>query len=168
MKRIYLIGITGVGKSTFGQTLANVINFGFHDLDECAANRSQMSISDYFEIHGEAEFRALEHECLMMTEKLTHTVIACGGGIVEREDNQEWLKKQDVVIYLHRGLEGIVADLDARHRPLIKGHPEMLYTLNARRDPLYRLVSKFSVDNGSVTEGLRAVIAFLKEEGVLS
>lgn len=167
MNNVYLIGIMGVGKSTFGQTLANVIDFSFHDLDECITTNTQMSISNYFEINGEAAFREVEHQCLIHTSNLQKTVIACGGGIVEREDNRQWLKEQDTVIYLYRNLDGIIATIDPQHRPLIKDNPSLLYEINAKREAYYMEVSSLQIANQSMTDGLKEVIAALIAKGVL-
>jgi len=167
MKNIYLIGITGVGKSTFGQTLANVINFSFHDLDECITQRSQMSIASFFEAHGEKAFREEERNCLLKTEQMDRTVIACGGGIVEREDNREWLKQQEMVIYLQRDIEGIMATLETEHRPLVKDDPSALYALHARREALYEDVCTLKINNESMTDSLKEVITELRGKGIL-
>jgi shikimate kinase len=167
MNNIYLVGIMGVGKSTFGQTLANVINFSFHDLDDCITTNTQMSISNYFEKNGEVAFREIEHGCLLNTIKMQRTVIACGGGIVERADNRQFLKEQDTVVYLYRNLDSIIATIDPQHRPLIKDNPSMLYQINEKREAYYFEVSSMQIAIESMSDGLNEVIKALISKGVL-
>lgn len=167
MSRVYIIGITGVGKSTFGQTLANVINFNFLDLDEQIAMDNQLSIDDIFMNHGEAGFREREKACLFKTEGIQRTVIACGGGIVELPENRDFLKIQPAVICLERDIEGIVLTIDGSRRPLIKENPGVLYELYRRRKPLYEQVSTVSIDVEALTVALRQAMAHLLEKGLM-
>jgi shikimate kinase len=48
----------------------------------------------------ELEFRRLEHFALSKVLQDENTVISCGGGVVENEDNYSLLKTQDYCIWL--------------------------------------------------------------------
>jgi shikimate kinase len=99
-QRIYLIGMPGCGKSTFGKKLATAFNYDFIDLDkeiELAANKS---ISQIFEEQGENGFRKLEKEALIKTTLQTQLVVACGGGTPAYENNMKQINLAGLSIYL--------------------------------------------------------------------
>jgi len=49
IKRIYIIGLMGSGKTTAGKALARKLSFPFYDLDDLIENKIGMTISKYFE-----------------------------------------------------------------------------------------------------------------------
>ena len=62
---IVLIGFMGAGKSTVGRLLADRLGLAFQDVDEVIAQRSELSIPDLFERHGEPHFRDLEQATIV-------------------------------------------------------------------------------------------------------
>ena len=63
---------------------------------------------------GEAAFRALETETLSRYASRSSLVIACGGGVVTREENYALLRQNSTIVALDRPLE----QLSSRGRPL--------------------------------------------------
>ncbi|MEO6633063.1 MAG: shikimate kinase, partial [Mucilaginibacter sp.] len=51
---IFLIGFMGCGKTTLGRKLASRLGYMFIDLDHVLEARVEMTIAEYFSIHGEA------------------------------------------------------------------------------------------------------------------
>ncbi|WP_373316348.1 shikimate kinase [Staphylococcus marylandisciuri] len=94
----------GVGKTTFGQYIADLNNLSFVDLDEYIVKNESQSIPTIFNDYGESYFRSLEakylHECLTK-----FNVIATGGGIIEGDESYELLRKQKFVIWLDCHIE---------------------------------------------------------------
>ena len=80
MKRIFLIGYMGSGKTTLGKAYARENELAFIDLDWYIEERMHQSISDLFAKQGEAGFRKLERKMLHEAGEFEDTVIACGGG----------------------------------------------------------------------------------------
>lgn len=127
MKRIYLVGMPGSGKSTSGKRFAKAMVWGFADLDKLIQLRSGKSIPAIFEEQGEAAFRELEQQCLYETAASQFLVVACGGGTAAWADNMDWMLQQGLVIWLdisaaelkRRILEG------RSERPLFKGLDEL-------------------------------------------
>ena len=51
---IVLVGMMGVGKSTIGRKLAQLLGLSFADADEEIEQAAQMSVAEIFERFGEA------------------------------------------------------------------------------------------------------------------
>ncbi len=142
---VYLIGITGVGKTTFGKALATRLNYRFIDLDEFIIARQKKSIAALFEI-GEQYFRGVESFALRSVGDSLSTVVATGGGVVTSDANIDYMRNSGFVIYVKRPIETIVATLDVTSRPLLAGDAEQLYHLYEARQVRYQSAAHFTVD----------------------
>lgn len=100
MNNIILIGFMGSGKTTIGKLLAEEYSLEYYDIDEFIEENTKMSIPEIFKKAGESWFRDQEAFALTCLTDATNRLIATGGGIVEREENLETLKKGGTVIYL--------------------------------------------------------------------
>lgn len=143
---IWLIGMPGCGKSTVGKKLAAKMKKNFCDADDYFTGRFDMSPEEYINRFGEQEFRQKESEALKELSFMTDSIVACGGGVVERISNLETLKNSGIVIYIKRDLE----KLETKGRPISKKvGTEALYE---RRHKLYeewcdRAVVNDDIDN---------------------
>lgn len=172
-KDIFLIGMPGCGKSTIGRMLAERIQRDFIDMDVLFRDTYHISPSTCIKNKGEDEFRANESELLRNITKwedsatkdnvksfgggVRKRVISCGGGIVVKEENKEFLKKDSVVIYIKRDLE----KLTSKGRPLSEQNGvEKLFKERAAK---YEGWSDCTVDNnGTVEECLDNILKFIK------
>jgi shikimate kinase len=155
-KNIILVGLMGAGKTTIGRHLAKRRNLQFIDLDHEIEARTGVKIPLIFEIEGETGFRERESKVLDEISRQTGLVIATGGGVVERPENREVLKRTGTVVYLHV-LPQLLYER-TRHdtnRPLLQVADPLhrLKELFARRYPLYREVADVVVNGrgGSVS-----------------
>ena len=64
MKRVFLIGYMGSGKTTLGKAYSAATGLQFVDLDWYIEERMHKSISDLFAERGEDGFRLLEQKML--------------------------------------------------------------------------------------------------------
>ncbi len=141
MRNIFLVGLSGSGKSSVGRLLAERLGIPFYDTDVLVEEQCGMSIAAIFEQHGETYFRDCESRMLVsVVRKPEGAVIATGGGIVLRKANRELLHKQGVIVYLSvhhtTALERLAAQYEAlvaigqtpEIRPLLAG-PDPLGTL---------------------------------------
>ena len=80
MKRIYLIGYMGAGKTTIGKALERHTSLSFIDLDCYIEGRFRKTISQLFAEKGEASFRELERRMLHEVSEFEDVIISCGGG----------------------------------------------------------------------------------------
>jgi shikimate kinase len=90
----------GAGKSTVGRALGNRLRVSFVDLDSRIETRCQMSIPRIFAERGEEWFRQQEHEALASISGDGDTVIAVGGGALERPDNRRLMRQRGVTVWL--------------------------------------------------------------------
>lgn len=145
MKNIVLVGLPGCGKTTLGKLLAKSLGFSFIDCDEVIEKTEKKAISRIFEEFDEDAFRDIETKTLRNLLSVQNTVIATGGGCVERRENFEILKSLGTVVFVNRPLECIIGDIDISKRPLLTGGNHRLYALSERRLPLYKEVCDLNV-----------------------
>jgi shikimate kinase len=99
--RIFLIGLTGCGKTTLGKKLALQLGIEFVDLDEYITKKEKSTIADIFANKGEAYFREIEAKCVREVCKLKKVVVATGGGAACFHDNMTVMNIAGVTIFLN-------------------------------------------------------------------
>ncbi len=83
---VWLVGLSGAGKTTLGPLLAARLGFAFVDLDAEAVDGLDETIEDVFRTGGEPRFRALEAEATARMAGRARVVVATGGGWMARSD----------------------------------------------------------------------------------
>lgn len=155
-KSIAFIGYRATGKTTVGKMLALRLGWVFLDMDDLLVNRFGMTIKQWVEKYGWESFRFQEARLLREISLRSKIVLATGGGVVEKSENLEILKKNFFVIWLSCSVEEIVKRLakdekSIDNRPSLTGQGllEEVQSVLDRREPLYREVSdvEISVDN---------------------
>ena len=123
MKKIILLGYMGCGKSTIAQNLSKITNIPFLDLDNCIEKKTNLSIKEIFEKHGEIYFRKLEHEMFLeLLQSSENSIIGLGGGTPCYANNHLLLQREDITsIYLKASIETLYNRLvyNKSKRPLI-------------------------------------------------
>lgn len=152
-ENIYLIGLMGAGKTTIGRLLAKSLKMPFYDSDKIIEDLTGVDIPTIFEFEGEAGFRDREQKALAGLTKLTHIVLATGGGAVIREENRDCLKENGFVVYLQCSVDRILER--TKHdtqRPLLHtDNPRAkLEHLLIEREPLYLSCADYVVDSGTL------------------
>ena len=92
---ILLIGFMGSGKSTIGRKLAKLLEYSFVDTDSEIEEDQGCSVDEIFKYGGEECFRKIETRLLEKLLNVENFVIATGGGIVIREQNQRLTCRRD-------------------------------------------------------------------------
>jgi len=152
---IVLVGFMGTGKSSVGMKLSEMLGMGFIDTDDIVEADSGMIISDIFAEKGEEYFRDLESEAVEKTCKLSHYVIATGGGVVIRDRNIRNLRSTGMLFCLDAPPEVIFERTSGHsHRPLLQVGDAIgrIHEMLEIREPLYAKAdhridtSKFTID----------------------
>ena len=122
--QIVLVGMMGAGKSTVAKLLGNALERRVIDLDREIEKASGHSISELFELEGEAGFRAREveglHEVLATEEPV---VVAAGGGLVTSEAARAALVNT-TCIWLRATTATLIARVgESTSRPLLRTDP---------------------------------------------
>ena len=147
-RNIVLIGMPSSGKSTVGRLLAERLDREFIDTDDEIVSRAGRPITEIFAEDGEAEFRKIEREACESFSKKSGLVIACGGGVVEFEENMRRLAYNGIIIYLDRSLELLTP---TESRPLSQDK-EKLAGIYERRKDLYERYSDIRIRNDGGAE----------------
>lgn len=169
IRRVFMIGFMGAGKSTAGRILAQRLGWKFYDLDEMIEARQQMSIARIFAEAGESNFRRIENEILMelLESSRDHDcVVALGGGAFVQAYNREALQRAGGVSVL---LEAPVEELHRRcsdgraARPLAQDR-EKFNQLFASRKHAYELADLRIQTAGKSIEQVAAELEYLLNE----
>ena len=154
MKKIFLIGYMGCGKSSLGRKLAKAGGMEFMDMDSIIEQREGASISDIFHYQGEEYFRDAERTLI---EELGTAegdmVISTGGGAPAWQNNMELMNSLGATIYLRRTAQQIASRLSPhgrQKRPKLRGLNDeelvaFMTTNMAEREPFYSK-AKYCVD----------------------
>lgn len=146
MKKIFLIGYMGCGKSSLGRKLAKAGDMEFMDMDSIIEQREGASISDIFHYQGEEYFRNAERALI---EELGTAegdmVVSTGGGAPTWQDNMERMNGLGATIYLRRTAQQIASRLSPhgrQKRPKLRGLNDeelvaFMTTNMAEREPFY-------------------------------
>ena len=136
--KITLIGMPGVGKTTFGKLIANETTHQFIDIDILITNYLKGSINDYILTHSESEFLLIEESIILNLALPNKCIISTGGSVVYSKKAMNFLKKNTTIVFLSDTLSNIknrINDLNTRGIVNQKNHSfETLYNL---RNHLY-------------------------------
>jgi shikimate kinase len=121
MGKIYLIGMPGSGKSTFGQKLADELQLPFIDLDREIEREEGTSVSIIFSSRGESYFREVESKWLRSwASSKSSFVMATGGGAPCFHNGIRIINESGISVFLDVPARELIRRLEhENHRPLI-------------------------------------------------
>lgn len=142
--RIWLVGLSGSGKSTVARELADLMGWRVLDSDQEIRKLAGMDIPEIFDAHGEDHFRALERSIATRAAGDRRIVIATGGGQMANGCLAQLMLGSGTVIYLRARPQTcaarLAAQLGTEGRPMLGGEgslTEKLERLLRRRQPIY-------------------------------
>jgi shikimate kinase len=153
VRQIVLVGLMGSGKSTVGALVAQRTARVLIDVDTAIVARTGKTVRELWEEGGEAAYRHLEsQEVLMVLNSSTPTVLAAPGGVVLDPTVRTALLGA-LVVWLRTSpstLAGRVHTGD--HRPLLGDRPyEALAAMSESRLELYEHVATAVIDTDDLT-----------------
>lgn len=121
MKKFFLIGMPGSGKSYWANELKSKLKLPAYDVDALIEASEQKSIADIFKQKGEAYFRKIETGLLRSFANKPQFILSCGGGSPCFHNNMQWMNEHGVTIWLDVPVEILEQRLanDKAQRPLI-------------------------------------------------
>lgn len=141
-RHIALLGLRGAGKSTVGKKLAARLQRPFVELDDLVARAAGLSLSELFELHGEAYYRRLSRETLRrFLAEAAPAILATGGSLVNDREALRLLDTQALTVWLRATPEDhwnrVIQQGD--RRPMAENPHAFaeLRALLAAREPLY-------------------------------
>lgn len=121
-RHLWLLGLSGSGKSTVGPLLAQALGLPWLDTDLEISRATGKTIPEIFQLEGEEAFREKEAGVLAELAAGPASVISCGGGIVLREANRKILASTGTRIYLQADPATLSRRLQlTKDRPLLSG-----------------------------------------------
>lgn len=163
MKKIFIVGMPGSGKSTMAKYLSSETSFKYLDLDEEIELKSKKSVSEIFEIYGEESFRVLEKETLdEIIQKEEKFILATGGGTPSYDDNMKKMNKNGITIFLNTSPEILIERISRKNkRPLFNStniRKKVNKILN-ERIKFYKQ-SKYSIINNNREKALSIINSY--------
>jgi len=137
---IVLVGLMGAGKTTVGRRLAAALALPFIDADAEIERAARLTVSEIFEMHGEAEFRRGERSVIARLLNDPPHVLATGGGAFIDPATRALVKEKAISVWLKAPIEVLMRRVEKREtRPLLRGDdPEgTMRKLMADRYPIY-------------------------------
>jgi len=158
---IFLIGMSGAGKTAWGSEIAKAYALPFHDIDHWIESQQQLTIAQLFSLHGEAGFRLMEDKALreIVHKNKPPFIVSCGGGTPVRAENLQFMKEHGCVVYLKASIETILENLNGQiaERPMLNNgviNPtQRLKELYEKRKKIYEQADhSFQVEHFSVEQ----------------
>jgi len=137
---LVLVGMMGVGKSTIGRKLAQLLGLSFADADEEIEHAAQMSVAEIFERFGEEYFRDGERRVIARLMDAGPSVLATGGGAFVQPATRELVLERGIAVWLDSDVATLVERVTRKDtRPLLRdGDPaEIVTRLKAERESAY-------------------------------
>ena len=148
MKRIFLIGYMGAGKTTVGKMLSKQLGLSFIDLDHYIEGRYHKTVGQLFAERGEEAFRDVERRMLREVAMFEDILVSTGGGAPCLFDNMEFMNGAGQTVYLKVSVGELAKRLELckTTRPVLKGRSgDELKTFIAesleKREPFYSKAS---------------------------
>jgi len=161
--KIFLVGFMGAGKSTLAAALGARLNWRVEDTDTLVEQREKMTVAEIFARHGEARFRAAEHDVLADLLPARQVVVATGGGTYADPGNRTLINRGGVAIWLDVSLKQVIARLPADgRRPLAVDRSDMERLFHARQSAYRHAHLRLDAEHASTAELVERVLAWLE------
>jgi shikimate kinase len=167
---VVLVGLMGVGKSSVGRRLANLLQVPFVDADDAIEEAAQLTIPEIFERHGESSFRDGERRVISrLIGDGGRKVVATGGGAFCNAETRALILDKAIAVWLDADVDTLLERVGRKdNRPLLKqGDPrETLTRLKAEREAAYsqapiHVTSGSGSHHRAVTKVLQGIAAWL-------
>ena len=153
LNRIFLVGPMGVGKTTIGHKLSQLLSYEFIDTDAVIEKKTGVKIDRIFEIEGESGFRKREELVIEEISWCNKIVVATGGGCILSKKNRSALSERGLVLYLTSQIDTLLDRLKTdKSRPLLQVEDprKKLSEIVLARDSLYREIANHVISTDTL------------------
>lgn len=121
VRRVFLWGMPGAGKTTGGKRIAYLLGWDWIDLDAALEEHAGMPITEIFRLRGETGFRELEAKVLhQVLQRGTSFIMSTGGGTPCFHDLDAVMNRAGLTIFMDCPSEELVRRLVGESvRPLL-------------------------------------------------
>ena len=152
---IVLIGYRGTGKSRVAEILSGLLRMKSIGMDAEIVKKAGCSIPEIVEKVGWDGFRDVETEIALHVSQFDHMIVDTGGGVIERPENIEALKKSGIIFWLKASVDVIVSRIESgTERPALtegKTFTEEVAEVLANRTHKYAKASHYEIDTDHLT-----------------
>ena len=124
-------------------------------MDAEIVKRQGLSIPEIVERSGWGRFRDIETEVAMEVSQFDNVVIDTGGGIIERPENIEALRKNGLIFWLKASIHVIVKRIESgTERPALtegKSFTDEVADVLKKRLPRYSGAARYEIDTDNLT-----------------
>ena len=155
IQNIFLIGFMGAGKSSIAKELSKKLQMNIVEMDQRIVQEQGMSINEIFEKYGEDHFRDIESQLILDLGNTEPVIVSCGGGVVIRQENSQYMKKSGKVVFLTAKPETIFERVRySKERPILNGNMNVEYIkgLMEKRRDAYESAADFFVATDDKTQ----------------
>lgn len=167
-ERIFLVGLSGSGKSSVAGRVAEALDFAALDTDRQVEARTGRLVTEIFENDGEAAFREFEADELESCLNRQRVVVATGGGALTTERGRQavedgfsvWLSVSPAT-----AAKRLASNPATEDRPLLRGDLEgrLSALLKARTAAYQSADAAIDVDELTVEQVAEEVVALWRE-----
>lgn len=161
LMHVFLVGMSGGGKTTLGRKAAANLGLRFADTDQLVSQLLGLSVNEVYAKLGEDFFRNAESGVLAELCLGEPCVISTGGGLPTVQENILLMQNHGVIIHIDRPLDQILADIKVDRRPTLKdGTREDVVLEYNKHIGFYHACADYTLDNAY---GYAAGVARLSE-----
>ena len=166
LRNVYLIGMTGVGKSTVGKILANEFRWAFVDVNETIEAIYGRSLNEIFKTFGETSFSNMENTILQELSQGEHQVFACNCDSVLDAKKLQTMKKTGITIWLDARMPDLLERIGRMEEPAVpEGDPsKVILQMMEDRQNFYRQADiRIATDDVSPDATANQIIQVLRQ-----
>ena len=162
---LVLVGLMGSGKSAVGRRTAKKLGLNYTDSDQKIVSDAGISITEIFELAGEAKFREMEFQAITKLVLSKPQIIATGGGAFCFPQTARLLLTKTLVVWLKAPPETLLARIGStKSRPLLNNDNPLatLAKLNKERVRHYKKAQiEIDTDGLSTRQAMMALLRAL-------
>jgi len=168
LRNVYLVGMTGVGKTTVGKILANNLQWAFVDVNETIEAIYGRSMKEIFSTFGEESFRNMETTMMKELSQGEHQVFACNCDSVLDEKKLDTMKQTGITIWLDVPSQDLLERIKQMKKPSVtEGETsEVIQQMIKTRENYYKQADVRIATNQSTPEDtVEKIVLILQQIG---